>query len=72
MWCISFVLTEGSTKFSSELCYKSKLAKMWLASSSYFKLPFFILFKFESMQVLMVNPSLIWCTEGFIIFKQAS
>jgi hypothetical protein len=40
MWCISFVLTEGSTKFSYELCYLSKLGKMWLPSGSYFKFPF--------------------------------
>jgi hypothetical protein len=30
MWCISFVLTKVSTKFSYELCYLSKLEKMWL------------------------------------------
>jgi hypothetical protein len=72
MWRISFVLSEGLTKFSSELCHQSKLAKMWLASGSHFKLSFPFFFKFESKQVLMVNSSLIWCTEGFIIFKQDS
>jgi hypothetical protein len=34
--------------------------------------PFFIFFKFELKQVLIVNLSLIWCTKGFIVFKQAS
>jgi hypothetical protein len=40
MWCISFVLTEGSTKFSCELFYLRKLGKMGLPSGSYFKSPF--------------------------------
>jgi hypothetical protein len=40
MWCISFVLIEGSTNISHELCYLSKLEKMWLSSDSYFKSPF--------------------------------
>jgi hypothetical protein len=30
MWCLSFILTEGSTKFSYELYHLSKLGKMWL------------------------------------------
>jgi hypothetical protein len=34
------VLTEGLTKFSTELCWISELAKMWLPPGSYFKLPF--------------------------------
>jgi hypothetical protein len=40
MWCIIFVLTEGSTNFSHELCYLSKLEKIWLTSDSYIKSPF--------------------------------
>jgi hypothetical protein len=40
MWCLSFVLTKDSTKFSYEICYLSKLGKMWLISDSYFKSPF--------------------------------
>jgi hypothetical protein len=34
------LLTEGLTKFFSELCEISELAKMWLPPGSYFKLPF--------------------------------
>jgi hypothetical protein len=71
MWCISFVLIEGSTKFSSELGYYSKLAKCG-CPLVLILIPFFIFFKFESKQVLMVKPSLIWCIEEFIIFKQGS
>jgi hypothetical protein len=40
MLCMSFVLIEGSTKITYELCYLSKLGKMWLTSDSYFKSPF--------------------------------
>jgi hypothetical protein len=40
MWCISFVLTKGSTKFSCDLGYLSKPGKMWVPSGSYFKSPF--------------------------------
>jgi hypothetical protein len=39
-YLISFVLTKGLTKFSSELWLISELAKMWLPPGSYFKLPF--------------------------------
>jgi hypothetical protein len=40
MWCIFYVQTEGSTKFSYELYHLSKLGKMWLPSGSHFNFPF--------------------------------
>jgi hypothetical protein len=45
---------------------------MWLPSGSYFKLPFFIFLRFGPKHVFVVNPSLLWCNEEFIIFKQDS
>jgi hypothetical protein len=43
MWCISFVLTEGSIKFYCELFYLRKLGKMGFLSGSYFSSPFYFL-----------------------------
>jgi hypothetical protein len=43
---------------------------MWVLPGSYFKLPFCIFFNLKLKMIKTANPTLIGCTQGFIIFKQ--